>query len=145
MMANDVRQAAADFLARGIQVVPLPAKSKAPRLANWQRGGFGSERFRADDNIGILLGEPSGGLLDVDLDCPEALALAPNHLPPTAQFGRDSRPASHWVYLVDEACGKTHKWKKRKWYLPPGIAFYRCPNHGSTQHASGWGAGSVGQ
>ena len=41
----------------------------------------------------MLLGEPSGGLVDVDLDSPEALALAERLLPPTAsRFGRPSKP-----------------------------------------------------
>jgi P4 family phage/plasmid primase-like protien len=41
----------------------------------------------------------SKGLTDVDLDCPEALAIAPYLLPNTGSiFGRASNPASHWLY-----------------------------------------------
>jgi hypothetical protein len=51
-----------------------------------------------DRNIGILNGEPSGNLLDVDLDCPGARLAAPL-LPATGwTFGRKSAPASHWIY-----------------------------------------------
>ena len=47
-------------------------------------------------NIGLLLGEPSGGLIDVDLDSTEALALAPILLPDTdCIFGRQSKQGSH--------------------------------------------------
>ena len=54
-----------------------------------------------DHNIGILLGEPSGGLVDIDLDSWEAVALADLFLPATnAIFGRKSAPASHRLYLV---------------------------------------------
>ena len=50
----------------------------------------------------MLLGEPSGGLTDVDLDCPEAIAAAPYFLPhPTARFGRASKRCSHWLYKTD--------------------------------------------
>jgi hypothetical protein len=47
-------------------------------------------------------GGRSGGLVDADLDCPEALDLAPEILPPTAAiFGRPSKPKSHWLYSVE--------------------------------------------
>jgi hypothetical protein len=52
-------------------------------------------------NIGVLLGEPSIGLIDVDLDHPRAVKLAPHFLPPTPMvFGRATKPRSHWVYRV---------------------------------------------
>ena len=42
--------------------------------------------------------------MDVDLDCPEAIALAKALLPATqAQFGRKSKPASHYLYRCDFA------------------------------------------
>jgi replicative DNA helicase len=51
-----------------------------------------------------LLGEPSGGLVDVDLDCAAAVRLAPVFLPATgAVFGRLSAPASHYLYIADGA------------------------------------------
>ena len=54
-------------------------------------------------NIGVLLGDASGGLADGDLDCPEAIALAPVFLPPTRTFGRESKPRSHWLYIAKGA------------------------------------------
>ncbi len=58
-------------------------------------------------NIGILTGEPSGGLVDVDCDAPEARAAAAELLPPTGMIsGRLSSPASHYWYKV-EWLGKT--------------------------------------
>src|SRR5260370_1189416 len=43
----------------------------------------------------------SSGLTDIDLDCPEAIALAPYILPATdAVFGRQSKPASHFLYTT---------------------------------------------
>ena len=54
--------------------------------------------------IGVLLGEPSGWLVDVDLDCPEAREAAERFLPPTACVtGRESSKASHRWYVADGA------------------------------------------
>jgi hypothetical protein len=40
--------------------------------------------------------------MDVDLDTPEAIALASHFLPPTDSiFGRSGKPQSHWLYLPD--------------------------------------------
>lgn len=51
------------------------------------------------NGVGVLLGTRSGGLIDIDLDNPVAVALAHFFLPPTRVFGRASNPDSHWVYL----------------------------------------------
>ena len=52
-------------------------------------------------NIGVLLGEPSGWLIDVDLDHALAIEKAAEYLPPTPlRFGRKSKPESHWIYRV---------------------------------------------
>jgi hypothetical protein len=52
-------------------------------------------------NVGVLLGEPSGWLIDIDLDHPRCVELAPEHLPPTpAIFGRPGKPRSHYLYRV---------------------------------------------
>ena len=52
-----------------------------------------------ETNIGVILGPPSGGLVDIDLDCPESLRLARFVLPKTElRFGRESTPDSHWLY-----------------------------------------------
>src|SRR5439155_1031743 len=54
-------------------------------------------------NLGILLGDASNGLIDIDLDCAQAMALAATFLPPTGLiFGRTSKPASHYEYQVTE-------------------------------------------
>lgn len=95
--------AAERYLARGFAPIPIPRGSKAPRLSGWQSLRFTladlPEHFAGGANIGLLLGEPSGGLVDVDLDCPEALRLAPAFLPATElRHGRASKPNSHWFY-----------------------------------------------
>ena len=50
-------------------------------------------------HIFLSAGEPSGDLVDVDLDCPEALELAPFFLPGTGcSFGREGKPRSHLLF-----------------------------------------------
>ena len=60
--------------------------------------------------MGILLGEPSGGVVDVDLDVPEAAQLAEHFLPPTVTSGRDSSPQSHWFLRAPGITSE--KWKE---------------------------------
>ena len=55
----------------------------------------------ADKGFGVIVGKASGGLTDLDLDCPEAIAAAPYILPRTAVFGHASKPLSHWVYRTN--------------------------------------------
>jgi hypothetical protein len=69
--------------------------------------GIGCDYFNGDPtNIGVLTGTPSGGLVDVDIDSPDALKFAPHFLPQTnCIFGRLSNPQSHWLYRVDDVGG----------------------------------------
>jgi len=51
-----------------------------------------------------LLGEPSAGLVDIDLDCDQAIELAPILLPATGWIhGRLTRAQSHFWYRCDNA------------------------------------------
>ena len=55
--------------------------------------------FGNGEGVGLLLGEASGGLTDVDLDCPEAIRAASYFLPTTGMVhGRPEAPSSHWWY-----------------------------------------------
>jgi hypothetical protein len=101
-------EAARAYLARGWQPVRIPAGLKGPTAPKWQLQKWQPDDFGADDNIGVLLGPRSGDLVDIDLDCPEALALADIYLPPTgAVFGRASKPRSHRLYIAPEARKET--------------------------------------
>lgn len=106
------KEIAAECLACGYSPIPIPPRSKAPKLPGWQRLKLGEsdlDIFTADSNIGVLLGEPSGDLVDIDLDHPLAVELAPDFLPPTGMiFGRPGKPRSHWVYTCS---AKTAKFK----------------------------------
>ncbi|MEZ4411846.1 MAG: bifunctional DNA primase/polymerase [Gemmatimonadales bacterium] len=97
--------AALDYASRGWAPIPLELGGKKPRARAWQNARHTVEelpkQFSNGANIGVLTGAPSGGLVDVDLDTPEAAALAPTFLPDTAAvFGRDGKPRSHCFYLA---------------------------------------------
>ena len=92
----------------GWHSIPVPHRKKRPILEGWQNLRLSEEDLPSyfnghPRNIGVLLGEPSGGLLDVDLDCPEAIQLAPYFLPETLTFGRESKLRSHWLYVAEPA------------------------------------------
>jgi bifunctional DNA primase/polymerase-like protein len=103
-----------EYIESGYSPIPIPFKKKGPKLKKWpelrlNRQNYSSHFNGKKQNIGILLGEASGGLIDIDLDCPEAIKLAPYFLPETqAVFGRTSRPRSHWIYICPEI-KKTNK------------------------------------
>ena len=90
------------FHAVGWCPLPIPPRTKSPALPQWQKLRLREDElarhFSGPCNVGINLGEASGGLADVDLDCPEAVLLAPSLLPATLTFGRDSKQVSHWLY-----------------------------------------------
>ncbi|NLG84125.1 MAG: hypothetical protein GX493_05875 [Firmicutes bacterium] len=100
-----ILETARGYLARGWRVIPVPLKEKGLTEQGWQKLRLTEEDLpehfgREPRNIGVLLGEPSGWLIDVDLDDPAAVKLAPRFLPETkAVFGHASKPASHWLYI----------------------------------------------
>lgn len=100
---QSLRVAARQYIAKGYQPIPVPKGRKGPTRKGWNATRFSAEAvdeyFRTPGNIGLLLGEPSGWLVDVDLDGADAVRLAGQFLPPTnAKTGRASRPDSHWWY-----------------------------------------------
>ena len=94
-----------DYINRGWRVIPIPYQHKRPLILGWQNLTIGvtdvAQYFHDDQpqNVGVLLGSASN-LVDVDLDNPKALKLADQFLPPTATFGRTSKPRSHRIYRV---------------------------------------------
>ena len=114
------KKAALSYLERGWSPIPVPRGEKNPGRRGWQDESLdadGIEReFCKPQNIGVLLGEPSGGLLDVDLDSPAAVKLARRFLPTPndAVFGRKSRRRSHWLYK----CTRPGRTKRFGWPRP---------------------------
>lgn len=112
-----VVEAALDAYRRGLTPLPIPRHSKGPTMAGWNKlrwpdpttdTGEGEDAVRAafeeytaggSTNLGVLLGEASGDLIDVDLDHPAALRLKSYLLPYTAAVhGRETSRKSHYWY-----------------------------------------------
>lgn len=106
MSALDI---ALSYIAEGWAPIPIPYKMKRPQgddAPGWEKqritSAAASAHFNgAPQNIGVILGEASGGLTDVDLDCAEAIIIARYLLPRTHCFGRPGRRMSHWLYYSD--------------------------------------------
>lgn len=111
--ADRVRKAFGFYLDRGRLPVPLLPNRKRPAVTDWPKFRPTPDdldrHFPAggDANIGLLLGAASSNLVDIDLDSPEAIAVAPYLLPTTGWVhGRASAPRSHHWYQVDEPPAK---------------------------------------
>lgn len=117
-------EAAVAAIRRGFQPVPIGNGGKRPHGTGWQRMRWSSEemvrtsfeRWREDGagGVGLLLGEPSRGLIDIDLDGAEAMRLRDHFLPPSRmQTGRAGRPRSHRWFIVDDldALPSTRRYK----------------------------------
>lgn len=111
-MMTDVLEAARAYVELGWCVIPVLPRDKRPGWEGRRQAGWDKLRlspaelprfFTTGANIGVLLGEPSGDLVDVDLDSAEAIELAAQFLPPTWIFGRAGKPRSHWLYLATGA------------------------------------------
>ena len=80
-------------------LVRLGRRSKIPVQHAWPDL---NERPRKGENVGVHLARSN--LIDIDLDCDEAVALADQFLPPTASFGRDGSR----THLIYEGSGSSH-------------------------------------
>ncbi len=100
---STIADAALDYARRGWKPVPIGRKSKKPTDKGWQKRPFDPAQFNGNaQNIAVQLGAASGGLVDVDLDCMDAIGFAPQFLPDTgAIFGHRSKPCSHQLYISD--------------------------------------------
>lgn len=99
----DTQKYASAYIRRGMSPIPVSVGKKYPNLKEWQNFRL-TEEGVADvfdgtpRNIGILLGDPSEGTVDVDLDVPEATRIADKFLSPTVMSGRGDAPRSHYWY-----------------------------------------------
>jgi hypothetical protein len=101
--AIEALEAAQAYVQRGWSVIPIPLRQKAPQVKDWPNLRLTEldvpRQFREAANVGLILGAPSGDLADIDLDSPEALAVADFFLPQTMSvFDRASKPRAHRLY-----------------------------------------------
>lgn len=109
-------EAAVEAVKRGYSPIPIHSHDKIPALSSWTRGIGTTDPDEVRDyfmkkateeplaeNLGLLLGEPSGGLIDVDLDHPKTRRLKDHFLPRSPmRSGRPGRPGSHYWYHAEE-------------------------------------------
>ncbi len=102
-----VQSAARGYLARGLTPIRLGPRSKVPP------GKHDANTITADNaarllnlggyNLGLRLGPDHGGLVDFDLDWPEARRLGGLLLDRFARFGREGARGSHYLLRSDGA------------------------------------------
>jgi hypothetical protein len=100
---EESRRAAIGLIRCGVAPIPVPAGEKNPGRLGWETLRISEEEVPSywtnGQNVGVLCGEPSGWLVDVDLDADEAVKVAGRFMPPTRTSGREKRLASHWWYV----------------------------------------------
>jgi putative DNA primase/helicase len=116
---ESVLEAARGYTRGGVRVTPLCGKR--PILYEWPSRLLDEEELAShfDDhkNVGVLLGEPSRGLVDVDLDVGSAVVIADLLLPEkTLTYGRKNNPRSHRLF----DCG-SHPPDSRPYSLPKSV------------------------
>jgi hypothetical protein len=99
-------EAAIHCFEQGWSPVPIVKGKKRPAYSDWPDTRYKTkneiESAFADTNLGVILGDASNGLIDIDLDAPESVALADGFLPVTRMVhGRESSPRSHYWYRVE--------------------------------------------
>lgn len=103
-------------LLNSLGAVLIPLNDKMPIPKGWQQLTESDPEAlnpSSDKNIGVVLGLASNGLVDIDIDDMDALALADVFLPKTEmEFGRKSKPRSHRIYRSQNA-GKTKRLQGR--------------------------------
>lgn len=107
-MLTEELWATRDLLGMDVILIPIPARSKAPRIKNWTNFGVGVMddhkyhcKLHEHGNTGVLLGKASGGLCSIDIDIDEEvekfLEINPR-LQNTLQT-RGQRGANLWVRI----------------------------------------------
>lgn len=123
-MRHSSTKAAVGAVRRGYQPIPILDRGKAPGITAWTHLRWNpvdlqdvADRFdewaeKGSSNIGLALGEPSGGLVDIDLDHAKTTRLKDHFLPRTAmRSGRAGRPNSHYWYIVEGSLPGTRRYK----------------------------------
>ena len=108
---NDALDYAAAYARMGHSVVPN--EGKKPLLRDWPSTRLAEDElpyyFDNGENVGLVNGEPAGGLVVVDMDVPEALKIADRFLENTLKSGRKSTPGAHAWYAAHQAETKKYK------------------------------------
>lgn len=118
---SPVEHAALGYWQEGFQPVPIQDDSKRPppELGDWTKFRVTSEddirkHFSNGNGVGIKLGEPSGDLVDIDLDTPEAVVASRWFLPETKRIhGRPGSLSSHRWYRSPSSRTRQFKFRDK--------------------------------
>lgn len=92
-----------DYIDQGWAIVPVLPGEKKARDRQWQKRDYTAADFGPDENVAVKCGKPSDWLVDVDLDCAEAVEAAKALLPRTPLVhGRPSKRISHYWFRCEE-------------------------------------------
>ena len=114
-MTNERLEYAMHYIGLGWSPIPLKPMTKNPLSGfKWSTQHVGLQDvktyFSPPNNIGIALGERSGGLVDIDFDSPYAATIGRKMFANLPGFGRKSSPLSHKVAMCPNP-GKTQQFK----------------------------------
>jgi hypothetical protein len=95
-----------DYLNNNWHVIPLAPRTKDPIKGwHWTKQKINEHDCQSlfpKNNVAIVLGEASGGLVDIDLDWPEAQAIADHIIPSLPAFGRGQPPRGHRLAICKD-------------------------------------------
>ncbi len=98
--AKSTTEAAKLYLVENLQVIGVNGKDPKVNGKRWEQKRVTLETVERDipphRNVSIMPGEPSGWVVDVDLDIQEAVAASSVLLPESLRSGRPGAPGSHW-------------------------------------------------
>jgi len=107
--------AAMAYIGAGFRLVQLKPGSKQPLSEKgWQNATPAARDFEGGKNIGVQLGAKSGHLVDIDLDIPQARALAGmecffGHLPSFRRSSLAANAPGHRLVVCHDAPDKVEK------------------------------------
>lgn len=106
-MTNNFQEEAKKYMDKGWDIIPLNPKGKTPLKGwKWSKDKLTEKNISeisANANIGVALGQRSGGLVDIDFDIPEAGRVGQQVFGRLPGFGRESSPHGHRVAVCVNA------------------------------------------
>ncbi|WP_020469526.1 bifunctional DNA primase/polymerase [Zavarzinella formosa] len=110
--SQTLSQYARKYYENGWAPVAYEQGTKAPKTQGWQNLNFKNlgddylnDKFPEgfNNNVGLVLGVNSSGLVDVDCDCEEAVLVAEMFLPTTRmKHGRGGKTTHYWYRVTDQ-------------------------------------------
>ncbi|MFM7150433.1 MAG: bifunctional DNA primase/polymerase, partial [Gemmataceae bacterium] len=101
--AQEVQETHQQLEAQGFALVFITPGERNPMVKGWNTRHHPFEEYQQGQNLGILPGALSGGLVCIDIDEPSLLSLADQYLPETGRVeGRAGKLRSHRYYRVTD-------------------------------------------